>query len=180
MDVAAEEETMRRTLAVTVAIAALLVGTACSAERRDAGEPAAPATTRVDVTTGPTTPTPESSSATPAPGAAGGNAPEVCAAAQQASGDAGKKYVEQVAAMVTATGSGDTADAEAAGRRAEAALSDWAKALRAQAARADDQQLKALLTELSREVGRLGTDIEALEGTALDRLQQRLDQLCAR
>jgi hypothetical protein len=178
---------MRRPLAVAVATAALLVGTACSAERPDVGAPSAPASTRADVTTGPATPTPgpatptpEQPVATPAPGAAGGNAPEVCAAAQQASGDAGKKYVEQLAAMVTATGAGDTADAQAAGRRAEAALADWEKALRAQAARADDQRLKELLTELSTEVGQLGTDIEAFEGTALDRLQQRLDKLCAR
>ncbi|WFE46884.1 hypothetical protein [Verrucosispora sp. WMMD1129] len=171
---------MRRPLAVAVATAALLVGTACSAERPDAGEPSAPASTGVDVTTGPVTPTPEQPVATPASGAAGGNAPEICAAAQQASGDAGKKYVEQLAAMATATGAGDTADAQAAGRRAEAALADWEKALRAQAARADDQRLKELLTELSTEVGQLGTDIEALEGTALDRLQQRLDKLCAR
>ncbi|WBB54571.1 hypothetical protein [Verrucosispora sp. WMMD573] len=171
---------MRRPLAVTVATAVLLVGAACSTERPDAGEPSASASTRVEVTTDPATPTLEPSAATPAPGAAGGNAPEVCAAAQQASGDAGKKYVEQLAAMATATGAGDSADAQAAGRRAEAALSDWEKALRAQAARADDQRLKELLTELSTEVGRLGTDIEALEGTALDRLQQRLDRLCAR
>ncbi|MEV2238927.1 hypothetical protein [Micromonospora sp. NPDC049891] len=171
---------MRRPLAVTVATAALLAATACSAERRDAGEPVTPAPTGVEVTTGPATPTPEPPASTPAAGAAGGNAPEVCAAAQQASGDAGKKYVEQLAAMATATGAGDTADAKAAGRRAEAALSDWGKALRAQAARADDRQLKELLTELSTEVGRLGTDIEAIEGTSLDRLQQRLDQLCAR
>ncbi|MBQ1027905.1 hypothetical protein [Micromonospora sp. C95] len=172
---------MRRPLAVTVAAAAaLLVGTACSAERGGPTEPTAPASTRVEATAGPATPTPEQPVATPAPGAAGGNAPEVCAAAQQASGAAGKKYVEHLAAMVTATGAGDTADAQAAGRRAEAALADWEKALRAQAARADDRQLKELLTELSTEVGRLGTDIEALEGASLDRLQQRLDRLCGR
>ncbi|WP_216592926.1 hypothetical protein [Verrucosispora sioxanthis] len=141
-------------------------------ERGDPAEPTAPTSTRVEVTAGPATPTPEQPVATPAPGAAGGNGPEVCAAAQQASGAAGKKYVEHLAAMVTATGAG--------GRRAEAALSDWEKALRAQATRADDRQLKDLLTELSTEVGRLGTDIEALEGASLDRLQQRLDQLCAR
>ncbi|GIJ20970.1 hypothetical protein [Micromonospora lutea] len=170
---------MRRPLAVTVVIAALFAGTACSAERRVADEPAAPVSTGVDVTTGPATPSPEPV-ATPASGAAGGNAPQVCAAAQQASGDAGKKYVEQLAAMVTATGAGDTAGAAAAGRRAEAALSDWAKALAAQATRADDQQLKKLLRELSTEVDRLGTDVEALERASLDRLQQRLDQLCAR
>ncbi|MGC5052716.1 hypothetical protein ACLQ2S_14815 [Micromonospora sp. DT48] len=168
---------MRRPFTVTVAVAVLLVGAACSAERRDADESVAPTPTSVDATTDPVTPAPPTTSA---PGAAGGNAPEVCAAAQQASGEAGKKYVEQLAAMVTATGAGDTAGAEAAGKRAEAALSDWGKALSAQAARADDQQLKKLLTQLSTEVGRLGTDVKALEDASFDRLQQRLDQLCAR
>ncbi|MBX7265661.1 hypothetical protein KIF24_06170 [Micromonospora sp. Llam7] len=88
--------------------------------------------------------------------------------------------MEQLGAMLAATGAGDPAAATAAGERAEAALAGWGRALREQSSRADDPQLKTLLTDLAAEVGRLGTDIEALEDTSLDQLQQRLDQLCAR
>ena len=35
-------------------------------------------------------------------------------------------------------------------------------------------------TELATEIGRLGTDVDSIDETELDRLQQRLDQLCAR
>ncbi|MDG4796112.1 hypothetical protein [Micromonospora sp. WMMD1082] len=171
---------MRRLLAVTVVTVALFAGGGCSAERREAGEPAVTTSTRFEATLAPATATPGAPVATPAPGAAGGNGPAVCAAAQQASSDSGRKYVEQLTAMVSAAGAGDTAGARAAGKRAEAALAGWGTALRKQAGRADDPQLKTLLTDLAAEIGRLGTDIEALEETSLDRLQQRLDQLCAR
>jgi hypothetical protein len=40
--------------------------------------------------------------------------------------------------------------------------------------------LKTLLTDLATEVGTLGADVESIDETELDRLQQRLDQLCGR
>ena len=43
-----------------------------------------------------------------------------------------------------------------------------------------DPQLKTLLTDLGTEVAALGADVESIDETELDRLQQRLDQLCAR
>ncbi|MFI6785221.1 hypothetical protein [Micromonospora sp. NPDC050276] len=70
--------------------------------------------------------------------------------------------------------------AEAARGRAEAALAGWRTALREQSERATDPQLKTLLTDLGTEVSALGADVEAIDETELDRLQQRLDQLCAR
>ncbi|MFG2104882.1 hypothetical protein ACGFJ5_30250 [Micromonospora echinaurantiaca] len=82
--------------------------------------------------------------------------------------------------MLAAIGADDTATAETARRRAEAALTGWRTALRQQAERAEDPQLKTLLADLAGEVAALGTDLDAIDETELDRLQQRLDQLCGR
>ncbi|GIJ78510.1 hypothetical protein SAMN05443287_109238 [Micromonospora phaseoli] len=171
---------MRRLLTATAVTAVLVAAAGCSGPQRQADDPAATTSTPVGATLAPVTPTPELPVATPAPGTAGGNAPEVCAAAQQASSEAGKEYVAHLGSMVSATGAGDAGGAEAAAKRAEKALSGWRQALREQSSRADDPQLKTLLTDLATEVGRLGTDIEAIGETSLDGLQQRLDQLCAR
>ncbi|MEK8109633.1 hypothetical protein NKG94_44515 [Micromonospora sp. M12] len=55
-----------------------------------------------------------------------------------------------------------------------------AAALREQSERAVEPQLKTLLTDIGTEVSALGADVESIDETELDRLQQRLDQLCAR
>ncbi|MER7335622.1 MULTISPECIES: hypothetical protein [unclassified Micromonospora] len=167
---------MRRLLAVTTVTAVLLTGAGCAAERPD---PAATITASSGPTGGPgggaTGTGPGAGS-----GAAGGNAPEVCAAAQAAGDTAVRTYVEELGKMVAAVGANDGTAAETARKRITAALTDWRAALRRESGRAEDAQLKTLLADMAAEVGTLGTDVDAIDETELDRLRQRLDQLCAR
>ncbi|GAA2716023.1 hypothetical protein ACFY2R_23115 [Micromonospora olivasterospora] len=160
---------MRRLLALTVAVAALAAGAGCSAERAGLDRAAPAGSTGPGATTG-------TGGGSPAP--AGGNAPAVCAAAQQATGTAVHTYVAELGMMLGAVGANDSATAEAARKRAEAALTGWRAALRQQATRATDPQLRTLLTDLASEVAVLGTDVDAIDEEELDRLQNRLDQLC--
>ncbi|MEV0808608.1 hypothetical protein [Micromonospora sp. NPDC050200] len=161
---------MRRLLAVTLT-AVLLTGSGCSGDRSDE---AAPATSGAPA--GPTVLPSAPVSVAPA----GGNGPQVCAEAEQASSAAVRTYVEELGKMIAAVGANDSSGAETARKRAESALTTWRSALREQSARATDPQLKILLTELATEVGSLGADVESIDETELDRLQQRLDQLCGR
>ncbi|MCG5467220.1 hypothetical protein LADH09A_001495 [Micromonospora sp. LAH09] len=157
---------MRRLLAVT-ALVTVLAG--CSADRPESVGP------------GSATGAPASGpSGIPASGAAAGGATEVCVAAQQASTTAVRTYVAELGRMVAAVGAGDSSTAEAARGRAQEALDGWRTELREQSERAPDPQLKTLLTDLGTEVAALGADVESIDETELDRLQQRLDQLCAR
>ncbi|MCM0677857.1 hypothetical protein NCC78_24730 [Micromonospora phytophila] len=167
---------MRRLLAVTAVTTVLLAVAGCSAGRPET----APATTGTTPSGGSVGAPPTSAGPGAGSGAAGGNAPEVCAAAQQASGTAVRTYVEELGRMMAAVGANDGTAAQAARERAEAALAGWRTALRQQSARADDAQLKTLLTDLATEVDAMGTDVDSIDETELDRLQQRLDQLCVR
>ncbi|MEH1055233.1 hypothetical protein V6U89_08485 [Micromonospora sp. CPCC 206171] len=166
---------MRRLLAATLVTAVLLTGSGCSGDRSDEATPA---------TTGPSTGPSATSTVLPsAPvsvAPAGGNGPQVCAAAEQASSAAVRTYVEELGKMIAAVGANDSTGAETARKRAESALTSWRSALQEQSARATDPQLKTLLTDLATEVGTLGADVESIDETELDRLQQRLDQLCGR
>jgi hypothetical protein len=174
---------MRRPLAAALLAASLLAGAGCSAgepggsaDRPAASAPApgAPVAPGASAPTGATTgPAPTDT----AP--AGGNGRQVCDAATGAGATAVRTYVEELGRMVAASGAGDTRGAEAARRRAEAALAGWRTALTAQSRRATDARLGALLTELAAEVGTLTVGLDSVDETALDRLQQRLDQLCA-
>ncbi|MGW3605673.1 hypothetical protein [Micromonospora sp. NPDC005161] len=169
---------MRRLLAVTVLVAALSAGAGCSTDRPGEG-PTGTATGGSGPTAGPgdgSAGTPAGSTGTPV----GGSAAQVCAVAQQAGVTALETYVAEVGQMLAAVGAGDTTAAEAARERAEAALAGWRTALREQSARATDPQLKTLLTDISTEVAALGADVDSIDETELDRLQQRLDQLCPR
>ncbi|NYH42864.1 hypothetical protein HNR22_002591 [Micromonospora jinlongensis] len=159
---------MRRLLAVT-ALVTVLAG--CSADRPGGVGPGP-----TGVTTGGST---SGSNGVPASGAAAGGS-QVCVAAQQASTTAVRTYVAELGRMVAAVGAGDTSTAEAARGRAEAALDGWRTELREQSEQATDPQLKTLLTDLGTEVAALSVDVESIDETELDRLQQRLDQLCAR
>ncbi|MCG5464914.1 hypothetical protein MED01_003176 [Micromonospora sp. MED01] len=160
---------MRRLLAVTALLAMLSVAAGCSTGGTAEGAGSAAAGTPA----GPT--------ATPASGhVAGGDATQVCAAAQEASTTAVRTYVAELGQMLAAVGAGDSRTAEAARGRAEAALAGWRTVLREQSERTDDPQLKTLLTDLGTEISALGADVESIDETELDRLQQRLDQLCAR
>ncbi|MGW4501387.1 hypothetical protein ACWENR_22575 [Micromonospora sp. NPDC004336] len=156
---------MRRLLAVITVTAVLFTGVGCAAGRP---EPAAPGATSSGPTGG------------PGGGAAGGNASEVCSAAQAAGDTAVRTYVEELGKMVAAVGANDGTAAEAARKRISAALTGWRAALRRESGRAEDAQLKTLLADMAAEVGTLGTDVDAIDETELDRLRQRLDQLCAR
>ncbi|MEU6078598.1 hypothetical protein [Micromonospora sp. NPDC047074] len=169
---------MRRLLAVTVVTAVLSAGAGCAAERPERAVPTGAATPG-----GPTAgPAGGTTGAGPGAGsgAAGGNAPEVCAAAQRAGETAVRTYVEELGKMVAAVGANDQASAQAARERVSAALTDWRGALRRESTRAEDAQLKTLLADMAAEVGTLGTDVDSIDETELDRLRQRLDQLCAR
>ncbi|MCO1599542.1 hypothetical protein M8C17_30740 [Micromonospora sp. RHAY321] len=167
---------MRRLLAVTLLVTTLVAGGGCSTDR--------PVGQGRGGTTGPASGSgglPAGSTATPVGGGpAGGNAAQVCAAAQEAGTAAVRTYVAELGQMIAAVGAGDSVTAEAARKRAEAALAGWRTALREQSARATDAQLKTLLTDIGTEVTALGADVESIDETELDRLQQRLDQLCAR
>ncbi|MGK5444028.1 hypothetical protein ACSNN7_19730 [Micromonospora sp. URMC 105] len=165
---------MRRLLAATLVTAVLLTGSGCSGDRSDetARATAGPSAGPSAAATMPSAPV----SVAPA----GGNGPQVCADAEQASSAAVRTYVEELGKMIAAVGANDSTGAETARKRAESALATWRSALREQSARATDPQLKTLLTDLATEVGTLGADVESIDETELDRLQQRLDQLCGR
>ncbi|MEU4713763.1 hypothetical protein AB0F73_08955 [Micromonospora purpureochromogenes] len=166
---------MRRLLAATLVTAVLLTGSGCSGDRSDEAAPATAAPS-----TGPSATSTVLPSAPVSVAPAGGNGPQVCAAAEQASSAAVRTYVEELGKMIAAVGANDSTGAETARKRAESALTSWRSALQEQSAQATDPQLKTLLTDLATEVGRLGADVESIDETELDRLQQRLDQLCGR
>ncbi|WP_422736479.1 hypothetical protein ACN263_23380 [Micromonospora sp. WMMD729] len=153
---------MRRLLARTVLVVVLVAGAGCSDGRSGGADPAGSAP----------------STGTPVDRVAGGDV-QVCAEARRAGATAVREYVEELGRMVAAAGAGDTATADAARARAQAALAGWQAALREQRARAADAQLRMLLSDLGTEVAALGGDVESIDETELDRLQQRLDQLCA-
>ncbi|WP_328343772.1 hypothetical protein [Micromonospora sp. NBC_00421] len=164
---------MRRLPAAIVVTTVLLTGVGCSGDRTDGSAPA----DRSSATVAPATVVP---SAVVSGSPAGGNGPQVCADAEAASTTAVRTYVEELGKMIAAVGANDSTAADTARKRAEVALTTWRTVLRQQSGRATDPQLKTLLTELATEIGRLGTDVDSIDETELDRLQQRLDQLCAR
>ncbi|GAB3986232.1 hypothetical protein V1634_29015 [Plantactinospora veratri] len=175
---------MRRLL-VTAAIAtALFAAAGCSGERDGVAGPGPSGAPSAGV---------PSSSATAAPGAspggpagappvetspAGGNGKEVCAAATKAATSSVQTFVSELGKSLQAAGSGDTAGAQAAQRKAEAALQTWGAAMREQSARATDERLKAVLAEIATEVGAMKASVESVDENKLQQLQQRLDALC--
>ncbi|MFC0506892.1 hypothetical protein [Micromonospora costi] len=108
----------------------------------------------------------------------GGDTAAVCATTRQAGAAAVETYVAEVGRMVAAVGANDATAAETARRRAEAALTGWRGVLREQSARATDPRLRALLGDLEAEIEAMRADVAGVDETELDRLQQRLDQLC--
>jgi hypothetical protein len=78
-----------------------------------------------------------------------------------------------------AAGANDSAGAQAAQRKAEAALQTWSTAMREQSAKSTDARLKAVLAEIATEVGAMKASVDSVDEVKLDQLQQRLDQLCA-
>ncbi|TDB73034.1 hypothetical protein [Micromonospora sp. KC723] len=168
---------MRRLLTATVVTTVLLTGSGCSGDRADDAPPGRSGST---VAARPSAPATLLPSAPVSVAPAGGNGPQVCAEAEAAASSAVRTYVEELGKMIAAVGASDSTGARTARQRAESALTTWRTALRQQSARATDPQLKTLLADLAAEVGRLGADVESIDETELDRLQQRLDQLCGR
>ncbi|MEH0974424.1 hypothetical protein V6U77_25150 [Micromonospora sp. CPCC 205546] len=171
---------MRRLLAVTALTAVLLAGTGCAAERPERAAPSGGAPSGAATPGGPTGGGAPPSGPGAGSGAAGGNAPQVCAAAQRAGETAVRTYVEELGKMVAAVGADDAAAARTARERISTALTEWRSTLRRESTRAEDAQLKTLLADMAAEVGTLGTDVDSIDETELDRLRSRLDQLCAR
>ncbi|WP_422773687.1 hypothetical protein ACN28C_12780 [Plantactinospora sp. WMMC1484] len=178
---------MRRLL-VTAAIAAVLSAAAgCSGERDGASGPgpsAGPSSGASASASGAATPgvspgAPGGSPAVVDTRPAGGNGREVCEAATKASTSSVQTFVSELGKSLQAAGTGDTAGADAARSRAEAALQTWGNAMREQSARATDERLKAVLAEIATEVGTMKASIESVDENKLQELQQRLDQLCA-
>ncbi|MEQ4303574.1 hypothetical protein ABNF97_19695 [Plantactinospora sp. B6F1] len=175
---------MRRLLVTAAIAAALFAAAGCSGERDGA---AAPGPAGV-----PPAGAPSSGVATPgtSPGApagspavdtrpAGGNGKEVCAAATEAATSSVQTFVSELGKSLQAAGAGDTDGAQAAQRKAEAALRTWGNAMREQSARATDDRLKKVLAEIGTEVGTMKASVESVDENKLQELQQRLDALCA-
>ncbi|MFG1678003.1 hypothetical protein [Micromonospora sp. NPDC049282] len=155
---------MRRVFAVTALAGLLLAGSGCAGRNDD------------PFSVGFASPAPAGTSPTPAPTATGDAG--VCARAKQSGSVAVQTYVQKLAEMLRAGGTGDRSTEKAAQRDAEAALTGWRDVLREQSGKATDPRLRTLLADLATEVGGLGTDVRAIDETEFDRLQQRLDQLC--
>ncbi|MET8092933.1 hypothetical protein [Micromonospora sp. NPDC005220] len=164
---------MRRLLAVTALLTMLVGAAGCATDGSTGGSAEGAGSAAAGTSPGP--------AGMPAGGGvAGGDATQVCTAAQEATRTGVRTYVAELGQMLAAVGAGDSHTAEAARGRAEAALADWRAVLREQSERTNDPQLKTLLTDIGTEVSALGADVESIDETELDRLQQRLDQLCAR
>jgi hypothetical protein len=166
---------MRRLLAAAALAIVLPLAVACSADRADTASPGVTSVPGASSTTGP-----GGASGVPSvTGPAGGNAEEVCAAARKASSESATTFITELGKMLEATSANDTKAAQTAQKKAEAALAGWAAALKEQAVRATDAQLKATLTEVGAEVSRIKPDDDTIDDVRLDQLQQRLDALCA-
>lgn len=177
----------RPTAAAFALAAALLSTTACSSGGDEPAVTAPSTATSVPgATSGPpvpatgTAPAPgPSAAAVPIPegsGPAGGNAKDVCDTVTKDSSAAVMEYVGQLSKLAQA--GPDTAEGRAAQAAAEKALDSWEASLRAQAGSATDARLKAVLTNMSAQVGAMTADLEAVGGGQVEQLQARLDELC--
>ncbi|MGI5148146.1 hypothetical protein ACQEVC_17525 [Plantactinospora sp. CA-294935] len=171
---------MRRLLVTAAIAAALFAAAGCSGERDGAAAPGPSG--------GPSAGAPSSGAATPgaSPGGspavdtspAGGNGKEVCEAATKAATSSVQTFVSELGKSLQAASTGDTAGAQAAQRKAEAALQTWGNAMREQSARATDERLKTVLAEIATEVGTMKATVESVDENKLQELQQRLEALC--
>ncbi|MEV1290013.1 hypothetical protein [Micromonospora sp. NPDC049679] len=176
---------MRRVLSAPaftapVLAAVLIFAAACSGDGgRTASGGASPTVSASPGSSATTAPAGPGGSTAGAPTAtAGGNAREVCVAAQKSTSQAVMVFVSELGTMMQASSANDTKGAQEAQRKAEAALAGWARAVREQGAKATDPQLKTVLGELGAEIGGMKAELDRVDQTRLDQLQQRLDQLC--
>ncbi|GAA4713902.1 hypothetical protein Prum_056540 [Phytohabitans rumicis] len=154
----------------------LALGAGCTGSSDAPAATPAPGATTASAASGAASASAPASAGATAP--ATGNAQEVCAAAQNAGGQAVTTFITELGAMLTASGKGDTAAAEEAKGKAEAALRSWAAAVKEQSAKATDPRLKQVLAEIGAEVDTMRADIDSVDDAKLDQLQQRLDALC--
>ncbi|SDZ26599.1 hypothetical protein SAMN05444365_108145 [Micromonospora pattaloongensis] len=173
---------MRRLLPIAVLAATLIGIAACSdGPDPDAGAAASPSVTSAapaPTASGGATAgrgTPDTASSVPA----GGNARQVCVAVQKKTSESVMVFVTELGRMMQASADNDTRAAQDAKRKAEAALAGWGRAVREEAAKATDPRLKSVLAEIGAEVGAMKAELDGVNQSKLDELQQRLDQLCA-
>jgi hypothetical protein len=168
-------------LTAPVLAAVLIVAAACSTGAgRTASSDGSPTVSASAGSSPTTTPAgPAGSTAGGATGPAGGNAREVCVAAQKSTSEAVMVFVSELGTMMQASSANDTKGAQAAQRKAEAALATWARAVKEQGAKATDPRLKSVLGEIAAEVGTMKAELDRVDQSKLDQLQERLDQLCA-
>ncbi|HWG99539.1 MAG TPA: hypothetical protein VNV66_09490 [Pilimelia sp.] len=167
---------MRRLLAVLAIAATLLAGAGCAAD------PAPPAAT---ATPSDSTAPPDSSAApvspqgaTPTVSPLAGNGREVCAAARDLATDKVTVIITEVGRSLEATAANNPKAAATARQAAEKAIRELVTGLRAQAARADDPRLKAQLTELAAQAGKMTGDPATIDDAKLDEVQERITALC--
>jgi len=172
---------LRRPL-VALATLALLATAGCSADVEGRGDAAPPAGATITPTPGsaedPGTPAPDLSLGPEPTGVAGGNATEVCGDALKASEAGTTAFVDALSKVLEANGKGDTAAANDAAKKVDAATDTWAAALRTSSSAATDAQLKTTLAQLADEVDKMTADIETIDDTKLGAIQDRLDALC--
>ncbi|HEU4423993.1 MAG TPA: hypothetical protein VFR67_15790 [Pilimelia sp.] len=163
---------MRR-LAAAVLAAALLAGAGCTADRTPGAAPSSVGGGSPGAAAAPTGGTPSAGTATTT-----ANGREVCAAARKLTNEKVTAFITQLGKALEAAAKGDTKGADAARAAAAKAVSEWATGLRSQATKAEDPQLKALLSEMSQVAQQLTVDLENVDDAKLDELQGRLEQLC--
>ena len=132
---------------------------------------------------------PSATTATGSPGASPGapgpsqpavpaNTGEVCAAARQASTEAGRTFIAEYGRALQALAGGDQSTAVEAQRAATAALATWERRLREQAGRATDAELKRVLLDTAAVVKQMQADLDSVDQAKLDSLDQRLTAAC--
>lgn len=127
---------------------------------------------------GAATPGPEGAGPTTGTRPAGGNAQPVCATAVRAGSTAAQRFVQELGVLLQAGADGDAGRAATAKRAAQGALDDWARVTGEQAALATDARLRKVLTDIAAQVRTLRPEVQALQTARLNRLQERLDELC--
>jgi len=142
---------MRRLLAASALTTAVLVAGGCSTDGTDTASPGSSSAPGTSTSTASATP---SAGGSAAGGQTSGNTREVCDAAQKSVDDAGTRFAEAVK-KVTQGGAG----AQQARDDAKTIFADWGTALRTQAGRATDPNLKSALETYAGQVEKAGSTV---------------------
>lgn len=144
---------MRRLLAASALTAAVLVAGGCSTDGTDTASPGSSSAPGTSTSTSTASATP-SAGGSAAGGQTSGNTREVCDAAQKSVDDAGTRFADAVKKVAQ----GD-AGAQQARADAKVIFADWATALRTQAGRATDPNLKSALETYAAQVEKAGSTV---------------------